>query len=42
MLMREHGIGAEEAFNLLRTRSQRENRKLRELAEEMVDQARRG
>ena len=41
MLMREHGIGAEEAFELLRLSSQRQNRKLRDLAQEMVDGARR-
>jgi GAF domain-containing protein len=40
MLMREHGVGAEEAFNMLRTRSQSENRKLRDLAQELVDGAR--
>jgi GAF domain-containing protein len=39
ILMRDHGVGAEEAFNILRTTSQKENRKLRELAQEMVDRA---
>jgi GAF domain-containing protein len=42
ILMKEHGVGADEAFELLRTRSQRENRKLRELAEELVERAQRG
>jgi GAF domain-containing protein len=37
MLMAQHGIGADEAFDVLRTTSQRENRKLRDLAKEMVD-----
>jgi len=40
MLMAEHGVGGDEAFNILRTTSQRENRKLRELAQELVDRAR--
>src|SRR5829696_7891539 len=38
ILMGRHGVGAEEAFTLLRTASQRENRKLRDLAEELVEQ----
>jgi GAF domain-containing protein len=37
MLMQEHGIGGDEAFERLRKQSQQENRKLRELAQEMVD-----
>jgi GAF domain-containing protein len=41
ILMGQHGVGAEEAFNMLRTASQRENRKLRDLAAELVDQSRR-
>jgi GAF domain-containing protein len=40
MLMAQHDIGGDEAFNILRTTSQRENRKLRELAQEMVDRTR--
>ena len=39
MLMAQHGVGADEAFNILRTTSQRENRKLRELAQELVGRA---
>jgi GAF domain-containing protein len=41
ILMAKNGGGADEAFNVLRTRSQNENRKLRELAQELVDGARR-
>jgi transcriptional regulator with GAF, ATPase, and Fis domain len=41
ILMGQSGVGAEEAFNMLRSASQSENRKLRDLAEEMVDRARR-
>jgi AmiR/NasT family two-component response regulator len=41
ILMAQHGMGADEAFNVLRTTSQSENRKLRDLAQEMVDRARR-
>jgi GAF domain-containing protein len=41
ILMARHGTGADEAFNVLRTTSQSENRKLRDLAQEMVDRARR-
>lgn len=40
MLMERHGVGPAEAFALLRERSQRGNRKLRDVAEELV--ARRG
>jgi GAF domain-containing protein len=40
MLMKEHGVGADEAFLMLRAQSQRENRKLRELAQETVDRSR--
>jgi hypothetical protein len=39
-LMAQHRVSAEEAFELLRRQSQRENRKLRELAQELVDRAR--
>jgi GAF domain-containing protein len=42
ILMAQRGVGAEEAFNMLRTTSQCENRKLRELAEELVERATRG
>jgi GAF domain-containing protein len=41
ILMGQRGMGADEAFEVLRTDSQRENRKLRDLAQEMVDRARR-
>jgi GAF domain-containing protein len=41
ILMAQHGMGADEAFDTLRTDSQRENRKLRDLAQELVDRARR-
>ena len=37
ILMREHGVGADEAFEVLRRSSQRENRKLRDLAQDLVD-----
>jgi GAF domain-containing protein len=37
MLMQEYGIGGDEAFERLRKQSQQQNRKLRELAQEMVD-----
>jgi hypothetical protein len=40
ILMEQHRVSAEEAFELLRRQSQRENRELRELAEELVDRAR--
>jgi GAF domain-containing protein len=39
--MGQHGVSADEAFNILRRQSQRENRKLREVAQETVDRARR-
>ena len=39
MLMARHGVSADEAFDLLRRRSQAENRKLRQIAQEMVDSA---
>jgi GAF domain-containing protein len=42
ILMKEHGVGADEAFELLRRSSQRENRKLRDLAEDLVDGVRSG
>jgi GAF domain-containing protein len=41
ILMKEHRVGGDEAFDILRQQSQRENRKLRELAQEIVDRARR-
>lgn len=41
ILMGQHGVGADQAFELLRSRSQRENRKLRDLAQETVNRARR-
>jgi AmiR/NasT family two-component response regulator len=40
MVMARNGVSADEAFTVLRTTSQRENRKLRDLAQEMVDRAR--
>jgi GAF domain-containing protein len=40
ILMGKEGVGPDEAFNLLRTASQRENRKLRDIAQDLVDQAR--
>jgi AmiR/NasT family two-component response regulator len=39
MIMAQHGVGPDEAFDILRTTSQRANRKLRELARELVDSA---
>jgi GAF domain-containing protein len=39
ILMARNGIGADEAFEVLRTTSQNENRKLRELAQDIVDRA---
>jgi GAF domain-containing protein len=36
ILMARHGVSADEAFDLLRQRSQRANRKLRDIAEELV------
>jgi GAF domain-containing protein len=41
ILMGQRGVGVDEAFTLLRTTSQRENRKLRDIAQELVDRARR-
>jgi GAF domain-containing protein len=41
ILMGQRGVGVDEAFTLLRTTSQRENRKLRDIAQELVDGARR-
>jgi AmiR/NasT family two-component response regulator len=41
IIMSQSGVGAEEAFGMLRSASQRENRKLRDLAQETVDRARR-
>jgi GAF domain-containing protein len=42
ILMGQHRVGADEAFDILRTTSQRENRKLRDLAQELVDRASQG
>jgi GAF domain-containing protein len=39
VLMREHGCTADEAFDILRQRSQAANRKVRDLAAEIVDEA---
>jgi response regulator NasT len=39
MLIASHGCSPEEAFQMLSAASQRENRKLREVAEAMVDGA---
>ena len=39
MLMGQHGVSADEASESLRHRSQQENRKLRDLAQELVDRA---
>jgi GAF domain-containing protein len=41
ILMARNSVSADEAFNMLRTTSQNENRKLRELAQEIVDRAKR-
>jgi GAF domain-containing protein len=40
VLMAQHRVGPEEAFELLRDRSQRENRKLRDVAREVVQSLR--
>jgi hypothetical protein len=40
ILMAQKGVGAEEAFDILRTTSQSENRKLRDLARELVERTR--
>ena len=42
ILMGQQGVGPDEAFNVLRTTSQRENRKLRDIAQELVDRAPKG
>jgi len=42
ILIGQHRVGADEAFDILRTTSQRENRKLRDLAQELVDRASQG
>jgi AmiR/NasT family two-component response regulator len=42
MLIAEHGCSSEEAFQLLATASQRENRKLRDIAKGMVEGAQAG
>lgn len=42
ILMAQNGVSADDAFELLRHRSQRENCKLRELAQELVDRPRAG
>jgi len=41
ILMARNGVSADEAFEMLRTTSQNENRKLREVAQELVDRVRR-
>jgi GAF domain-containing protein len=41
ILMGQSGMGVDEAFAVLRTTSQLENRKLRDIAQELVDRARR-
>jgi GAF domain-containing protein len=41
VLIAWHGIGDDDAFDMLRGRSQTENRKLRDIAAELVEQARR-
>jgi GAF domain-containing protein len=40
VLIARHGLSDDEAFGMLRNRSQTENRKLREIAGELVEQAR--
>ena len=40
ILIARHGLGDDEAFDRLRHQSQTENRKLRDVATEIVDQAR--
>jgi AmiR/NasT family two-component response regulator len=42
LIMGRLGITAADAFDWLRTRSQRTNRKLREVAQEVVDEAESG
>ncbi|MDT7569855.1 MAG: hypothetical protein QOE05_29 [Actinomycetota bacterium] len=42
ILMAEHHCGPEEAFDILRRKSQHSNRKIRDLANEIVEQAARG
>jgi GAF domain-containing protein len=42
ILMAQRGVGADEAFDILRTASQGQNRKLRDLAQELVDRAVKG
>ncbi len=39
VLMAQSGVSSDEAFELLKRASQRENRKLREVAEEIVKRA---
>jgi GAF domain-containing protein len=41
ILMGRHGLSAEDAFDLLAEQSQHSNRKVREIAQEMVDQVQR-
>ena len=41
ILMVRHRVGPDEAFNMLRIASQRENRKLREIAQDLADRAQR-
>jgi GAF domain-containing protein len=40
VLIARHGLGDDDAFDMLRNRSQTENRKLRDIANELVEQAR--
>ncbi len=40
VLIARHGLGDDESFDMLRSRSQTENRKLRDIAAELVEQAR--
>jgi GAF domain-containing protein len=40
VLIARHGVGDDDSFDMLRSRSQTENRKLRDIAAELVEQAR--
>jgi GAF domain-containing protein len=42
IVMARNGVGADEAFQILRATSQRENRKLREIAQELVNRSAKG
>ena len=42
ILMAQHAVGPDEAFNLLRVASQRENRKLRDLAADLIERTNKG